>query len=308
MKTLGIRNRILITVLGPAILVAALVTGLMVIGQMQQAEVEQHRRLAAVARQLAALAEYNLFVGNTEALGKLLEVAKREPDVIAAAFLDNRGRVLASTLPADRLPPSEEVLAGFEAPGQRTTVEHWHALPIRATQLADGDLYANITNSDAPPLGQLLLRISTKSLRDETQAYALKAGAVSALALILAILLAIAFSRGLIRTLTEIGQVVEGIGRGQHDLRVEPRGHDELGKLADGINAMAAAVGQTQEQLADRIIEATATLRHERDEADRAARARSRFFAAASHDLRQPTQALGLFVARLQRDNVSPDL
>lgn len=308
MKSLGIRSRILITVLGPAILVALLVTGLLVIGQMRQAEAEQHRRLAAVARQLAALAEYNLFVGNSEALGKLLEVAKREPDVIAAAFLDTQGRVLASTLPPDRLPPPAEILAGFEAPGMRTAVEHWHVLPIRATQLADGDLYSSMTTRDAPPLGQLLLKVSTKSLRDETRAYALRAGAVSAFTLLFAILLAVAFSRGLIRTLTDIGQVVEGIGRGQHDLRVEPRGHDELGKLAAGINAMAAAVGQTQEQLAERIIEATATLRHERDEADHAARARSRFFAAASHDLRQPAQALGLFVARLQRDNVSPDL
>jgi signal transduction histidine kinase len=308
MKTLGIRSRILIAVLGPAILVAVLVTGLLVIGQMQQAEADQHRRLAAVARQLAALAEYNLFVGNNEALGKLIEVAKREPDVIAAAFLDTQGRVLASTLPADRLPPPAEVFAGFDAPGMRTAVEHWHALPIRATRLAESDLYASITNIDAPPLGQLLLKVSTQSLRDETLAYALKAGAVSAFTLFFAILIAIAFSRGLIRTLTDIGRVVEGIGRGQHDLRVEPRGHDELAKLAAGINAMAAAVGQTQEQLADRIIEATATLRHERDEADHAARARSRFFAAASHDLRQPAQALGLFVARLQRDNVSPDL
>lgn len=51
MKTLGIRSRILIAVLGPAILVAVLVTGLLVIEQMQQGEAEQHRRLAAVARQ-----------------------------------------------------------------------------------------------------------------------------------------------------------------------------------------------------------------------------------------------------------------
>lgn len=308
MKAFGIRSRILLTVLGPAILVALLVTGLLVVGQMRQAEAEQHRRLAAVARQLAALAEYNLFVGNNEALKNLLKVAKSEPDVIAAAFLNTQGRILASTLPPEQIPAPGNVIVGFGTPNPSVAVEHWHALPISATQLADTDLYASATEIDAPPLGQLMLKVSTQSLHDETRAYAIKAAGISAFMLLLAVGLAIAFSRGLIRTFTDIGQVVEGIGRGKHDLRVTPRGKDELGKLAEGINAMAAAVGQTQEQLAERIIEATATLRHERDEADHAARARSRFFAAASHDLRQPAQALGLFVTRLQRDNLVPEL
>lgn len=310
MKSIGIRTRILLAVLGPAILVAVLVTGMLVIGQMRQAEVEQNRRLAAVARQLAALAEYNLFVGNNAALEKLLHVAKSEPDVMAAAFLNTQGRVLASTLPASELPPPEQLIPGFEAPVKSADVEHWHVLPIRATQLTDTiDLYAATQQGDAaPPLGQLLLKISTKSLLDETRAYALKAAGISAFMLVIGIGLALAFSRGLIRTLTDIGQVVEGIGRGKFEMRVDPRGQDELGKLADGINAMAGAIGQTQEQLAERIIEATVTLRHERDEADHAARARSRFFAAASHDLRQPAQALGLFVARLQRDKTAPEL
>lgn len=308
MKSLGIRSRILLTVLGPAILVALLVTGMLVVGQMRQAESEQHRRLAAVARQLAALAEYNLFVGNNEALGNLLKVAKSEPDVLAAAFLDTRGHVLASTIPPDQLPPVETIFVGFDMAGNRASIEHWHTLPIRATQLANEDLYISTPDTEAPPLGQLLLKVSTRALHEETREYAIKAAGISALMLLIAVLLAIAFSRGLIRTLTDIGHVVEGIGRGKHDLRVEPRGHDELGKLAEGINAMAAAVGQSQEQLAERIIEATATLRHERDEADHTARARSRFFAAASHDLRQPAQALGLFVARLQRENLAPEL
>lgn len=308
MKGFGIRSRILLTVLGPMILVAVLVTAILVVGQSRQAEIEQHRRLAAVARQLAALAEYNLFVGNNEALEKLLLVAQSEPDVVAAAFLDTQGRVLASTLPPEQLPAAESVIAGFDPPSPQVAVEHWHGLPVRATRLADADLYAAAPETGAPPLGQLLLKVSMKALHNETQAYAYKAAGISALVLLLALALAIAFSRGLIRTLTNIGEVVKGIGQGRHDLRIAPRGKDELGKLAEGINAMAAAVALTQEQLAERILEATATLRHERDAADHAARARSRFFAAASHDLRQPAQALGLFVARLQRDNLAPEL
>jgi len=71
---------------------------------------------------------------------------------------------------------------------------------------------------------------------------------------------------------------------------------------------MASAVGQTQEQLAQRVRSVTAELRRERDEAEHSAEARSRFFAAASHDLRQPAHALGLFVSQLKRRNKAQEL
>lgn len=303
MRALGIRHRILLAVLGPAILVAILVTGLLVARQMQQAEQEQHRRLAAVARQLAALAEYNLFVGNTEALEKLLPVARQEPDILAAAFLSSQGKALASTLPAAELPASDRALRDFTGPRENVPAEHWHSLPIHGTELSGTDLYTSNPEQSPPLLGYLLLKISTRALHEELQSYAVNAAALSGLMLLIGLLLALGLSRGLIRTLTDIGRVVEGIGKGRYNLRIDPVGKDELGKLAEGINAMAAAVDQKREELADKVLEATVQLRHERDEAAHAAQARSRFFAAASHDLRQPAQALGLFVARLQRES-----
>lgn len=309
MKSFGIRARILLTAVGPAILVAVLVAGMLIFDQMRQAEAEQHRRLSAVARQLSALAEYSLFVGNAEALEKLVLAARQEPDVIAAAFLDGKGKVLASTLPREQLPRAEQLRPGFETGSWSDATEHWHIVTIRPTQLAENDPFgAPAQAGDAPVLGQLLLKVSTRALHDDIRVYAMKAAALSAFILSLAIAIVIAFSRGLIRTLTEIGAVVAGIGRGDYSQRVRVRGNDELGRLAQGINEMAAAVGQTQEQLAERILEATAMLRHQRDAADHAARARSRFFAAASHDLRQPAQALGLFVTRLLKDDPPPRL
>ena len=51
--------------------------------------------------------------------------------------------------------------------------------------------------------------------------------------------------------------------------------------------------------------QATADLREKRDEAEQANLAKSRFLAAASHDLRQPAHALGMFMERL--DQVAVD-
>ncbi|MEW6165493.1 MAG: HAMP domain-containing sensor histidine kinase [Pseudomonadota bacterium] len=302
MKSFGIRERILLAALAPAILVTVLISALLVIEHTREAHIEQHRRLSAVARQIAAAAEYSLFVGDHEALGRLLETATQEPDVVAGTFLDPQDRVLVATVPERLLPDAADILLGFDPPVLSEKERHWHKLAIHATSYGEFDLFGAAGQKTPPLLGHLLLQVSNESLTRGMLNYALKAlgGALSIL--LFGVLLALALSRGLVRSLTEIRLVIEGIRHGHHGLRAQSTGNDELGQLAQGINAMANAVAQTQETLAARVAEATATLRRERDEASQAARARSRFFAAASHDLRQPMLALGLFATRLGRD------
>lgn len=213
MKSLGIRNLILLVALVPAVLVATLVTAVLVAGQLRQAEAEQHRRLDAVARQLAALAEYPLFTNNTAALNELLKVARGEPDVLAAAFLDTHGAVLASTLPAARLPPVTAAIDGFASPQVMDDQPlHWHALAIRGTALAENDLYAATSAPPPPPLGHLLLQVSQQTLNAEMRRLAAQAVGIAVLVFMVGMLLAMLISRRLVRTLTEIGQVVAGIG------------------------------------------------------------------------------------------------
>jgi signal transduction histidine kinase len=82
------------------------------------------------------------------------------------------------------------------------------------------------------------------------------------------------------------------IGRGNLTQRIAIKTNDELESLGDEFNKMAA-----------RLQESYATLEHKVEERTRqlelANLAKSRFLAAASHDLRQPLHALGLFVAQL---------
>jgi CheY-like chemotaxis protein len=62
---------------------------------------------------------------------------------------------------------------------------------------------------------------------------------------------------------------------------------------------MAERLGMTQEDLRARVAEATRELQREKEAAEHATIAKSHFLAAASHDLRQPLHALGLFVSGL---------
>lgn len=59
--------------------------------------------------------------------------------------------------------------------------------------------------------------------------------------------------------------------------------------------AMTSELAANHEHLEERVRTATQALSKERDTAEKASRAKSRFLAAASHDLRQPLHALSLF-------------
>lgn len=67
------------------------------------------------------------------------------------------------------------------------------------------------------------------------------------------------------------------------------------------LRKMAEALSESQDLLKTRVQEATAALACEKDAAERANAAKSRFLAAASHDLRQPLHALSLFTTDLLR-------
>lgn len=75
----------------------------------------------------------------------------------------------------------------------------------------------------------------------------------------------------------------------------------ELAKMAD-------ALAESHERLEAKVQEATAELAAQKESAERANAAKSRFLAAASHDLRQPMHALALFSADLRRRADSRDL
>jgi signal transduction histidine kinase/CheY-like chemotaxis protein len=83
------------------------------------------------------------------------------------------------------------------------------------------------------------------------------------------------------------------IGRGDLDHRISIKTGDELETLGEQFNRMAAQLQDSYASLERKVEERTRQL-------ELANSAKSRFLAVASHDLRQPLHALGLFVAQLR--------
>ena len=94
------------------------------------------------------------------------------------------------------------------------------------------------------------------------------------------------------------------IGSGELDQRITIDTNDELEALGHQFNSMAAQLQDSYATLERKVEDRTRELKL-------ANQAKSRFLAVASHDLRQPLHALGLFVAQLafadERRRVQPD-
>jgi signal transduction histidine kinase len=119
-----------------------------------------------------------------------------------------------------------------------------------------------------------------------------RSGELLIAALVLAALAGLYLARRMIIPIRALRDGAVRIGSGDLDQRISIETGDELEALGDQFNRMAAQLQDSYASLESKIEERTHQLQL-------ANLAKSRFLAVASHDLRQPLHALGLFVAQL---------
>ena len=160
---------------------------------------------------------------------------------------------------------------------------------IRAGRAAEA---RELQVAQATPLADRLERLTNQlvnkaeadmvtGIEASNQAYATSQWTVVGFALgssVLALILGYAISRSLIGPVTEVEARLSQIAAGDFSQRVNVVNRDELGALAANVNRTSEQLGRLYHQL------------------ELANLAKSRFLAAASHDLRQPLHALNLFL------------
>ncbi len=114
--------------------------------------------------------------------------------------------------------------------------------------------------------------------------------------LILSVLASVLLARSLARPIHALQVGADRIGAGDLEHRIAVTTNDEVQALAERFNQMAGNLQASVSQLEQRVAERTRELAA-------ANQAKSHFIAAASHDLRQPVHALGLFVGQLRGAN-----
>jgi len=289
------RSRMLIIALLPALLTEFGMVAYFTTQTLVTAEDALHARAANAARHLADALPYALGSGDTAHVLALLQTETANSRLSYARVTNAHGRLVASSGDALRPPLQDHHYRQVAEIHVPETGFHGHS---------PGD--ASISPAGAL-LGQVEIGVSLDQIDAFKRDTLMHAVLLMLVALGLTGALAWRLSNRLAGQLQHVGAVVGRLACNDLDVRTQLPPDGEVGALATGVNDMAEALQTHRDELEKRIREATAGLAAKMDMAERANHAKSRFFAAASHDLRQPLHALSLFVAALKARDQQPE-
>ena len=108
-----------------------------------------------------------------------------------------------------------------------------------------------------------------------------------------------------IRPVTELTHAIERIGEGE-EVRLDVERSEILGRLQRGVNDASQALARSRNRMESELGRTSVELADKNARLEAASQSRSRFLAAASHDLRQPLYALTLFSSALRAGETDP--
>ncbi|OGB34571.1 MAG: hypothetical protein A3F78_01480 [Burkholderiales bacterium RIFCSPLOWO2_12_FULL_61_40] len=301
MNFTAIRSRMLAAALLPVFLVVVASVSVFWAGRVDDLDTAHRQRAKLLVRQVAIASEYGLLSNNTVSLLSVVNRVQHEPDVRAVAVFDANGTQLAGS--------GLQISANFQGDGGSEYVAHQSRLgvdalveKISASSVAADDLFETAKDANAEPpvaLGYAVVELSRDSLKARERSTLFIAAGVGLFGLLVGGFLAVRLGERVMQPILSVSRRLERIGQGDFSVRSDIRYQDPLHELQEGLNEMAIRLAWGREELEQRVTDVTQELRVKMGEAESATLAKSRFLAAASHDLRQPTHALGLFIARL---------
>ncbi len=286
----SIRSRILVIALLPALVTEFGMVVYFTSRAIDTAERALRARADNAARHLGNVLPYALVSGDTELARAFLAREATGSQLVRASVLDLQGLPVAS------------VGAAWED-GSGNVVTRRMAISLPGADLGDAASGQGGMPMASKPLGQIEVSVSRETIDAYTHGTLVRAALLMLAALTLTSIFAWRLSDSLAGQLRHIGRVVGRLARDDLAVRTHLPARGETGILAAGINDMADALQAQRSEMETRIRAATADLAAKKDMAERANSAKTRFFAAASHDLRQPLHALSLFVATLKSRN-----
>jgi len=259
----------------------------------------------SIARQVAALSDLSLYAGDVPALQTLANSALASGQATRMEISNNAGLFVSAGPPAASL----EKLRVFTAPVQLRETPGASAFAPPAAN-GNGGAANRVTPAAAgaaAPIGLVQAYRDTTAYTRERDRSLIAGVGIALIALLVAWASVRHMARTVTRPLRRISHTVAALEAGHFGARCDVAAPDpepgappapphELAHLAHDINRLAERLAHNQQVSEQRVREATAVALQRMAEAEQAALSRARFLAAASHDLRQPLHAMGLFI------------
>lgn len=300
MRISGIERQTQLLALLPILAIAALLVSYFIYTRFDDLDRALLERSKLLTRQLASASEYPVFSGNTALLKQYVGSALSSQDVQAVVILD------AASDPILKAGQVEQALAAPHSAMPQLDQDNnllrlYEPITVTQIKLDDIDPDADADRATAKPLGMVIIEFSKARLNRQKTEVVIFNILATLIILSATLMIALRVARRITEPILGMRQAIIRIGEGALDTRISPKPQvRELFDLADGINKMAAQLQLDRSTLQERIDQATLEIRAKKEEAERSSASKTRFLAAASHDLRQPMHALGLFVGELQ--------
>ena len=269
------------------------------------------QRAELLARQMAVASDYAIFAQNTLVLQNITASVVKEPEVTLAGVFDSELQPLSistSQPAADETIDTlwQREIQAIERSGQPRMKRVSDRLlryiqPIASVGLEMEELPKGATSPSAIR-GYAVVEISLDSVYSELLKFLGGVLAILVGFLFTAWSVVSRFSAQLDQSFRSVADAAKKIGAGETQVRLGPSDIKVFDRLSRDLNLMAERLEYAQRDLEQKVDNATQALREQKDAAERANSAKSRFLAAASHDLRQPMHALSLLVSAAQRE------
>ena len=308
-----LRGRLLALAMLPVLVFAVVWGGYVVHERANDLQGQLQQRAQLLARQMAVAADYGIFSHNLAALQNLTLAVSKEPAVVAATIYGLNQEVLATNRLRESSQPGSsssfaDLMTQFTRQGKASVTSGRgqrisYLEPVHSPMLTVDDIPESGQAAPGPIVnGYAVVEVSTQSIAVDLWRYGLTVFGLLVGVLASSWLIVRRFSSRIDHRIQIVALAAQHIGQGQVGIRLGSSDIGVFDRLSHDLNRMAERLEQSRFDLEQRVEQATVAMREQRDTAERANSAKTRFLAAASHDLRQPMHALNLLLAALKQE------
>jgi len=239
MKEWSLQKRVLFLALAPLTVAVLLLSLHFTNARIQDLEDALRNRGQTIATQLAAISEDAFRSGNRQVLARFVQSTLQEKNVMAVTVTDMKGNILAHASEATdkSMPPPLAESSRYKL-----------LAPVYYSEAGGAKPKKGDAATPKKQAGWVTVQLSSAALQTEQNRILFQSLFIVFLGLVVTIVFALRMARAVTRPVISLTRAVEKIKNGVLDYRVSTQSGGEVGRLEDGINAMAAALQEARDR------------------------------------------------------------